>query len=134
MKKTYRILLPVFALLIFILTGCSTSAYETVCDYHVKAFVTQVTGPTTATVNQEIDLAVSLGVVNSCGLFNNFTETTSGNTTTINIEARYYGCYCTQTPQIRNTIYKFKRATAGTYILQFWLTDTSCLTYTITVT
>ena len=134
MKKRYLILLPVFILLIFVLPGCGKTTEDPVCDYHVRAYVTSVTGATTAIVNQEIDLNVFFGVVNSCGLFESFTETTSGNSTTINVAARYNGCYCSQTAQIRNTVYKFKRTAAGTYNLLFYLSETSFLTYTITVT
>ena len=134
MKKRYLILLQVFALLIFVLAGCDKTTKEPICDYHVRAYVANVTGSATATVNQEIDLNVSFGVVNSCGLFESFTETTSGNSTTINVAASYNGCYCTQTAQIRNTVYKFKRPAAGTYNLLFYLSETSFLTYTITVT
>lgn len=134
MKERFLILQPVFALLIFVLAGCNKTTQEPVYDYHVRAFVTTVTGAATATVNQEIDLNVFFGVVNSCGLFESFTETTSGNSTTINVAARYNGCYCTQTAQTRNTVYKFKRTAAGTYNLLFYLSETSFLTYTITVT
>ena len=134
MKKISLILLPFFALLIFVLPGCDKTTQEPVCDYHVRAYVTSVTGTTTALVNQEIDVNVFFGVVNGCGLFESFTETTTGNSTTINVSARYNGCYCTQTPQTRNTVYKFKRTAAGTYNLLFYLSETSFLTYAITVT
>jgi hypothetical protein len=134
MKKRYFILLPAFVLLIFILAGCSPGSNDPVCDYHVAAYATGVTGPTTALVNQEIDLTVSFGVVNGCGLFESFTETTTGTTTTVNIGARYNGCNCAQVAAIRTAVYKFKRAAAGTYTLLFRLTDTTFITYSITVT
>ena len=132
MKKPYLILLPVLALFVSLLTGCGKSD-ENVCDYQVKAYPSNVTGATTANVNQEIDLTVTFAVVNSCGAFGAFTESTAGNTTTVDVSARYSGCTCTQTPVLRTTVYKFKRAVAGTYTLLFYQTQTTFLTYTITV-
>jgi hypothetical protein len=132
MKKPYLILLPAFVLFIFILPGCSTSD-ESVCDYQVKAYASNVTGPTTANVNQEIDLTVTFGVVNSCGVFGSFTESTAGNTTTVDISAKFSGCTCQQMPVLRTAVYKFKRAVAGTYNVLFYQTQTTFITYTITV-
>jgi hypothetical protein len=132
MKKPYLILLPAFVLFSFLFTGCVKSE-ENVCDYQVKAYPSSVTGATTATVNQEIDLTVSFGVVNSCGNFGAFTESTVGNITTVDVSIKYTGCTCNQTPVMRTTVYKFKRAVAGTYTLKFYQTDTTFITYTITV-
>ena len=133
MKKTYRILLlPVLVLSLFILPGCGKSE-EAVCDYQVKAYPSNVSGATTASVNQEIDLTITFAVTNSCGTFGTFTESTVGNTTTVDVAARYTGCTCNQAPVLRTTVYKFKRAAAGTYTLQFYQTQTTFLTYTIIV-
>ena len=90
-------------------------------------------GANTALVNQEVVLTVSFGCFNGCGQFGNFEETTTGNTSTINVNAKYEGCICTQDAPIRTTLYKFKKSQTGTYELKFWQGASSYLTYTIIV-
>jgi hypothetical protein len=133
MKKPFRILLPVLILSISFLTGCDKPE-DSVCDYQVKAYPSNVTGATAASVNQEIDLTVTFAVANSCGNFGSFTESTVGNTTTVDVSIRYLGCTCNQAPMLRTTVYKFKRSTAGTYTLKFYNSQTTFIDYVITVT
>lgn len=98
-----------------------------------KAFVKAVTGPTTATANQEIALEVTYTVDSKCGLFNKFVETTTANTKTIEVEAKYEGKDCGTASVEKKTSYKFKAATVGTYILKFKKTGTEFITQTVVV-
>lgn len=95
--------------------------------------VTQVTGPTTGTVNQEISLNVTYTVDGDCGTFEKTVETTTGNTKTIEVKVKYNKSkVCTQ-PTTQTMVYKFKVTAAGTYILKFKKSATEFVTQTIVV-
>ena len=98
-----------------------------------KTLVTNVTGAETGSVNQEIALNVTFKIDNTCGAFNKVIEKTTGKTTTIEVEAKYIGSNCGTTPSTKKVIYKFKAATAGTYILKFKKSDTEFITHTIVI-
>lgn len=96
-------------------------------------FVTEVSGPTTGSINQEILLNVTYAVAGECGVFEKTIETTTGNTKTIEVKVRYGDTdVCTQ-PTTQTTVYKFKATTAGTYILKFKKSATEFVTQTIVV-
>lgn len=133
MTRKYFSTVTCFAFIILLAFGCTKKPGVNKCLSYTKAPVTKIEGPTTALVTQNINLTVSFGCFNGCGQFGNFEETTNGNTTTINVNAKYEGCICTQDTPIRQTIYSFKRTQPGTYDLKFLQTDNNYLTYTITV-
>lgn len=95
-------------------------------------FVTNVTGATTATVNQEVPLNVTYHVDGTCGVFDKTVESTTGNTTTIEVKVKYATQVCSG-PTTQTLAYKFKKATAGTYILKFKKSATEFITQTIVV-
>lgn len=98
-----------------------------------ESLVTAVTGPETGDLNQELTLNVTFAVKNNCGTFSKFIETTQGTTKSIEVEAVYTGSNCGFTPTTKNTTYKFKSATAGTYSLKFKKTATEFITHTIVI-
>lgn len=105
---------------------------------YVYVATTGVTGPVTATVNQEIILNVSFKVDSDCGTFYSFFE--EGITTTertITVLAQYFGKNCEELPITRSAPYIFKASAAGTYVLKFKVdnlgTSTSFITQTIVV-
>ncbi|MDR6967681.1 hypothetical protein J2X31_001693 [Flavobacterium arsenatis] len=98
-----------------------------------KSLVTAVTGPETGDLNQELTLNVTFAVENNCGAFNKYVETTAGTTKTIEVESKYVGSNCGTTPTTKNTTYKFKSATAGTYNLKFKKTATEFITHTVVI-
>lgn len=96
-------------------------------------FVTQVNGPTTATINQEISLDVTYAVAGECGVFEKTLETVTGNTKTIEVVVKYGDTdLCTQ-PTTQTLVYKFKATAAGTYLLKFKKSATEFITQTIVV-
>lgn len=103
------------------------------CLSYQSGPVTKVDGPNTGVINQEIFLLVSFGCNSDCGDFGYFEQSFSGNTTTINVIAKYEGCFCTQGAPIRQTIYKFNSAQTGTYYLKFLKTPGNYLIDTITI-
>ncbi len=118
--------------LIITLLGCNKIPGGR-CLSFAKAPVTKIEGANAALVNQEIILTVFFSANNGCGQFGNFDEATSGNTTTIIVNAKYEGCICTEDLPIRQTIYKFKKSQSGTFDLKFLQTDNIYLTHTIIV-
>jgi hypothetical protein len=115
-------------LLIFlaVVSGCAkkTTAVDENCIRYADAYVSSIEKTTATTLN------VSFPVNGGCGQFNKFVETTSGNTTTIKVNAVYKGCMCTMDIPTRTTTYKLKETKPGTYYLKFvsgegqYITDT----------
>ena len=132
--KKFR--LSAVALLLFTataFTSCSSDDDSAPASTSKTAFVTAVTGPTTGAVNTELSLNVAFTVDNACGTFDKVVETTSANTKTIEVKAKYAGTDCGTTPASKTTIYKFKPTAAGTYNLKFKKTATEFVTQTIVV-
>ncbi len=118
---------------IILLFGCNKQQNKDNCLSYKKAPGISIVGANTALVNQEVVLTVSFGCFNGCGQFGNFEETIAGNTSTINVNAKYEGCICTQDAPIRTALYKFKKSQTGTYELKFFQGENSYLSYTIIV-
>jgi len=115
------------------LFSCDKQQDKNNCLSYTKAPVISIVGANTALVNQEIVLTVSFGCFNGCGQFGNFEETIAGNTSTINVNAKYEGCICTQDAPTRTTSYTFKKSQTGSYELKFLQGENSYLTHTINV-
>ena len=128
-----------FNLLIFctffivLLFSCNKQQEKDNCLSYTKTPVISILGPNIASVNQEVVLTVSFGCFNGCGQVGNFEETIAGNTSTINVNAKYEGCICTQDTPTRTTSYKFKKSQTGIYELKFLQGENSYLTHTINV-
>lgn len=133
MTKINSSILTSFGFSILVLFGCNKTQGDKECLSYAKAPVTKVEGPQTGLVNQDINLTVSFSCFNGCGQFGNFDQTSNGNTTTIQVNAKYEGCICTQDVPIRQSIYKFKATQAGTYYLKFFQTENTYLIDTIRV-
>lgn len=107
---------------------------QNVCSYIAGVGTTQVTGPVTAAVNEEITLTTTFSVANNCGSFYLFNETNgSNNDKNITINARFDGCNCNDIPVVKTEPYKFKAISPGVYNLKFKKTNTEFITHTITV-
>lgn len=103
------------------------------CLSYTNAAVTNIAGPNTAFVNQEIVLTISFQCTNGCGQFGSFEETSLGNNINITVKAKYEGCICTQDFPIRTTQYKFKKSQSGSFELRFLQSNNSYLSHTIVV-
>lgn len=89
------------------------------CLSYETAYVTAADGPSSAQVGQEVEVLLEFTVFNGCGKFHKFLETESGTVRTIEIEAKYEGCICTQNIPIINVRYYFAPQTPGQYTLKF---------------
>ena len=133
MTKRNFIIFTCLVFSILVLSSCNKTQDDNKCLSYIKAPVIKVEGPNTGLVNQDINLTVSFGCFNGCGQFENFEQTSNGDTTTINVIAKYEGCLCTQDVPIRQATYKFKVTQTGTYYLKFLQTGKTYLTDTIRV-
>ena len=133
MKSLFQkniVILFSFALL---LISCKKNKENSNCLSYTNAAVTNIAGPNTALVNQEIVLAISFQCTNGCGQFGSFEETTTGNIIQVTVRAKYEGCVCTQDIPTRTTQYKFKKSQSGSFELRFLQTNNSYLSHTIVV-
>ena len=95
--------------------------------------VTTINAPTTGTVNETINIEVNFQVFNGCGRFGKFIETENENVKTIEVEAKYEGCICTQDIPIRTTNYEFTASNAGEYVLNFKSSPTEFITVNLII-
>jgi hypothetical protein len=72
--------------------------------YWIRYYVTSVNSPTTGTVNETIKIEVNFRVIIDDGGFEKLWNQ-SGNSKTIEVEAKYEGCVCTLNIPIRKVDY-----------------------------
>ena len=131
-KKT--IIFLVTALIFELLISCShDDPDENDCISTNIEYVTSVNSPATGKINEIINIEVNFQVFNGCGEFGKFIKSQNGNTRTIEVEAKYSGCFCTQDLPIRMTNYKFTASNAGEYKLNFKSSPTEFITVNITI-
>lgn len=133
MKSIFKKTFLLVSLAMIASCDISSDDNERVCSYISGVGVSEVRGPNTANVNEEITLDVAFVVQNSCGGFQKFHQTQTGNDIILTVNAIYEGCDCEDTPELIDTTYKFKALSAGVYNLKFKKTNTEFITHTVTV-
>ncbi len=133
MKKDFNILL------ISIMTfGLSISCNKDddnkeECITNNTEYITSVDSPETGTVHQVINIEVKFRVSNGCGGLGKFIEMNNGNTRTIEVEAKYEGCICTQDAPLRMVNYEFIRTNTGNYELKFKSSPSEFITANLSI-
>lgn len=94
------------------------------CAKSRTTYVTSVNAPDKGNTREPILIEVNFGVINGCGQFGKFIESANGNIRTIEVEAEYVGCMCTQNAPIRTTQYEFAPPHSGSHTLRFKSGDT----------
>jgi hypothetical protein len=98
------------------------------------AFATEVKGPATGKVNEELSYEVTFVVDNACGEFLKITEATIGTEKGWQVRVQYASGVCTQqVPDPKKTVYKFKSATAGTFDIKFKKSETEFVTQKVVI-
>ncbi len=114
--------------------GCNKEQKaEDQCTYYTNGYVRNVEGLNTLLTNQETDLKITFYFFSSCGKFEELQTTTTGNTTTVQVNEKDTGCVCSDVLTSGQTIYKFKAAQPGIYYIKFLQNNDRYLTDTITV-
>jgi hypothetical protein len=131
-KKNIILLIPI--ILFGIIMSCTDNDdKEDECITNKTEYITSVNSPNTGIVNETVNIEVSFGVFNGCGGFGKFIETQNGNNKTIEIEAKYEGCICTQDAPIRTVNYEFIANSTGDYELNFKSSPTEFITVNLTI-
>ncbi len=133
MNPLFQKNIVIFFSLALLLVSCKKNKENSNCLSYTNAAVTNIAGPNTAFVNQEIVLTISFQCTNGCGQFGSFEETSLGNNINVTVKAKYEGCICTQDIPIRTTQYKFKKSQSGSFELRFLQSNNSYLSHTIVV-
>ncbi len=131
MKKILFILAGIILSVVFF-SKCRKKE-DDACVFYSNAYVSKVSGANTTLVNQQIDLTVTYNLTNGCGQLTGLDETSYNNSRTINLQAKYVGCFCTDNILSGQTVYKFKATQVGVYYLNFTRPDKTNLIDTITV-
>jgi uncharacterized membrane protein len=133
MKKKNIFLLISIIIFGIIMSCTDNDDKEGECITNKTEYTTSVNSPNTGTVNETVNIEVSFRVFNGCGGFGTFIETQNGNNRTIEVEAKYEGCICTQDVPIRTVNYEFIANSAGNYELNFKSSPTEFITVNLTI-
>ncbi|MCV9929162.1 hypothetical protein OIU83_15965 [Flavobacterium sp. LS1R49] len=122
--------------LVTALSSCSSDSDKTTTPALIakSAFVTEVTGPATGKVNEELSYNVMFMVENGCGEFNKFTEIQINKEIGVQVEAKYSSATCEDTkPQFKRTIHKAIYSNKGTYYMRFAKSETEFITIKVVI-
>ncbi|CAA9197573.1 hypothetical protein [Flavobacterium collinsii] len=98
------------------------------------ALVTEVKGPATGKVNEELSYDVTFVVDNACGEFSKISEVTIGGVKGLQVEAKYPTGPCTmQVPDPKKTVFKYKSASKGTFEIKFKKSETEFITTKVVI-
>ena len=98
------------------------------------ALVTEIKGPTTGKVNDELSYDVTYVVDNACAEFDKISEVTIGSEKGLQIIAKYPSEVCTQqVPDPKKTVYKFSSKVKGTFEIKFKKSETEFLTQKVVI-
>lgn len=134
--KSFRlksVLVVLFLSITFV--SCSNDDDEKTAPQTEKpALVTEVKGPATGKVNDELSYEVTFVLDNACGEFEKISEVTIGTVKGLQVIAKYPTGVCTQqVPEPKKTIYKFKSAAKGTFEIKFKKSETEFITQKVVI-
>jgi len=117
-----------------VLVSCSNDDHAVTPAKTKVALVTEVKGPATGKVNEELSYDVTFIVDNACGEFDKISEVTIGSVKGLQVEAKYPSEVCTQqVPDPKKTVYKFKSATKGAFEIKFKKSETEFITTKVVI-
>ncbi len=135
--KSFRLKSVLVVLFLSIgLVSCSNDDDEKVPPTTTKAaLVTEIKGPATGKVNDELSYDVTYVVDNACGEFDKISEVTIGDVKGLQVIAKYPtdGVCTQQVPDPKKTVYKFKSTTKGTFEIKFKKSDKEFLTQKVVI-
>ncbi|OXA75530.1 hypothetical protein SAMN05444397_101664 [Flavobacterium aquidurense] len=118
-----------------VLFSCSNDDEKVVDNGTTKsAFASEVKGPVTGKINEELSYEVTFTADNACGVFNKFSEVTIGAEKGLQVEVKYPSQVCTlQVPTPQKEVYKFKSAVKGTFDIKFKKSETEFITQKVVI-
>ncbi|SHG25891.1 hypothetical protein [Flavobacterium defluvii] len=135
MKKFKLQSIALMLLFITALTSCSNDDSPTEDVIYKSAFATEVSGPLTGKVGQELSYAITFPVENGCGEFNQMTDVEFNKELGYQIEVKYPKATCNRPePENKVTIYKITTSKAGTYYLRIAKSETEFIVTKVVIT
>ena len=132
MKKNNFILMISFLMILALSFSCNERENE--CISSNTEYVTSINSPTTGMVNETINIEVNFDVSGStCYQSAEFIETSTGNSRSIEIEAKYEGCACSLDISPQMITYQFTASNVGSYELKFKSSPTEFITANLTI-
>ncbi|KRD58074.1 hypothetical protein ASE40_17185 [Flavobacterium sp. Root935] len=134
--KSFRlksVLVVLFLSIAFV--SCNNDDDEKPVNQNTKAaLVTEIKGPATGKVNDELSYEVTYIVDNACAEFDKISEVTIGTEKGLQVIAKYPSEVCTQqVPEPKKTVYKFKSTVKGTFEIKFKKSETEFLTQKVVI-
>lgn len=123
-----------FILFLAFTIGCSKDKSDEECISYEVATVTNVNAPNTGAINEKIPIKIDYFLNNSCGNFENLSEIVDGDSTTIDVNAKYDGCYCLEVLVEETATYNFETSIPGDYEFKFKSVDNEYIVVVITIT
>ena len=117
----------------FTILSCSEDN-ERECQAEEIAYINEVDAPATAKVNETVPIDVTFSMINTCGNFSKFLETSDEQGLIISVEANYTGCSCGEAIIKDTQTYEFNAQSAGIYELNFRSSPSEFITVNIEVT
>jgi hypothetical protein len=98
------------------------------------ASVTEITGPATGKINEELSYDITFVADNACAEFSKFSETYINDVKGLQVEVKDPSEVCTlQVPNPKKTVYKFKSAVKGTFEFKFKKSDKEFVTKKVVI-
>lgn len=99
------------------------------------ALATEIKGPATGKVNDELSYDVTYVLDNACGEFDKISDVTIGGVKGLQVLAKYPkdGVCTLQIPEPKKTVYKFKATVKGTFEIKFKKSETEFLTQKVVI-
>nr|WP_294779469.1 hypothetical protein [uncultured Flavobacterium sp.] len=99
------------------------------------ALATEIKGPATGKVNDELSYEVTYVLDNACGEFDKISDVTIGDVKGLQVVAKYptEGVCTMQLPEPKKTVYKFKATVKGTFEIKFKKSETEFLTQKVVI-
>lgn len=103
------------------------------CYFESQSYAIGVSGPETATVNQEISFEVTYLPIAGCTSFLKYNETTADNIHYINITSKSEECFCETDPVAATAIYTATLTAPGEYTFRFKSSSNESIIKNVTV-
>jgi len=135
--KSFRLKSVLVVLFLTIgLASCSNDDDEKTPDTTSKAaLATEIKGPATGKVNEELSYDVTYLLETACGEFDKIADVTIGDVKGLQVVAKYptQGVCTMQLPEPKKTVYKFKSTTKGTFEIKFKKSETEFINQKVVI-
>lgn len=134
--KSFRLKIILSVLfLVTVFFSCSSDDDQPIDKSTTKsAFVTEIRGPESGKVNDELSYEIFFTADNECGQFDRYSEVIINKVKGLQVEVRYPAEACSrQVPTSKIVVFKFKSTEKGTFEIKFKKSKTEFITRTVVV-